>query len=88
MATYTYTTNADEDAALDIELMKINGQLVSQNQPAVDLQGLFTLFVQQRLHPIAQQALQSRAQPLLAAFMKADEPTRAQMLAAVPIVKA
>lgn len=77
-----YDTTSDEDAAMQIGLAMTNGSLVGQGKETVDMQGYFTLWVREKLTPLAQQALQNRAQPLLTAFLKADEATRTQMLTA------
>lgn len=83
---YTYTTNTDEEAALDLELAKANGQLAGQNQPLLDKQGLFALFVSQKLQPLAQQVLLARASPLVEHFLKSDEATRTQLLSATKVI--
>lgn len=83
MATYTYDTNADEDAALDLELMMINGQLVSQKKPPVDLQGMFVLFVQQHLRPLVENKLTTEFADVRDAYFKGDDSARKQILAAV-----
>lgn len=91
MTTYTYDTNADEDAALDIELMKINGQLASQNQKSVDLQGMFTLFVAEKLKPMTMQTLQMRLTPLIQKFIDSPEETRQALelaVATLPVIQA
>lgn len=88
MATYTYETSADEDAALALELMKVNGQLVTQQKKPVDAQGLFSLFVADKLTPLRMQLLQSQMVDIQVAFMSADDAARQQMAAAVLAVTA
>lgn len=88
MATYTYTTSADEDAALAIELMKINGQLAGQQKQPVDLQEMFVLFVADKLTPMRVQYVQAQAQPILQAFINADQPTRDKMAANLSVASA
>lgn len=80
---FQYETTPDEDAAMQIGLAMTNGTLATQGQLPVDMQGYFTLWVREKLAPLAQQALQNRAQPLLTAFLKADEAGKQQMLASV-----
>jgi len=80
MAIYTYETNADEDAALNLELMKINGQLVSQQRPPVDLSGMWQLLIADRLKPLTQQVLQQRLQPVIEAYMSCDCPVKRQAI--------
>lgn len=80
---YIYTTSIDEDQALELELAKANGQLASQGQQVLNAQGLFTLFVSQKLFPLTHQVLLSQASPLVDAYVKADAPTRQQILASV-----
>lgn len=79
---FQFETTQDEDAAMQIGLAMTNGTLVGQGKEPVDMQGYFTLWVREKLAPLAQQALHNRAQPLLTAFLKADEAGRAQLLAA------
>lgn len=87
MATYTYTTNADEDAALAKQLPIVNGQLVSQGQPPVDLQGMWKILMFQRLQPLVSIALSEQAAPLLEKFRAADAAGRAQLLASATDLK-
>lgn len=84
---FQYETSKDEDAALAIELMKINGQLVSQGNQPVDLQGMFTLFVRDRLRPLTIQTLQARVAPLVQAFIDGSDIERDQLLASAPAKK-
>lgn len=84
---YIFETTLDEDAAMVIGLAMTNGSLLSQGKEQVDMQGYFTLWVREKLAPLAQQALHNRAQPLLAAFLKADEASRLDMLKAVALEK-
>lgn len=78
---FQFETTLDEDAAMVIGLAMTNGTLLSQGNEQVDMQGYFTLWVREKLAPLAQQALHNRAQPLLTAFLKADEAGRAELLA-------
>lgn len=77
---YTYDTTADEDAALAIELMKINGQLVGQGNAPVDLHGMFTLFVRDRLRPLTIQTIQSQVAPVIQKYLDGDAATRQKIL--------
>lgn len=79
---FQYETTQDEDAAMIIGLAMTNGSLMSQGKEQVDMRGYFTLWVREKMTPLVQQALHNRAQPLLTAFLKADEATRTQMLTA------
>ena len=86
MATYTYTTPVDEDAALARELPRVNGQLVAQGQPPVDLQGLWTIMIFQRLQPLVSLTLSEQVSPVIQKFIQTDLAGRAQIIAAVSAV--
>lgn len=88
MATYTYETSDDEEAALDLEVLKINGQLAAQNKPPLDKKQCFKVIVADKFKPLAQQLILAKVSPIIQKFIDGDETVRAQILASADAVAA
>lgn len=86
MATYTYDTSADEEMAMDYDQAVVNAQRMAANPPLppMNKQELFVYGVSNKwLRSSSMQRLQAQFDPMVQAFIAADQPTRDKITAAV-----